>query len=70
MVQLDPAFELYCQVAPDSMPVTLTVPTLVMLSVVKPLLVANAADGAEAGVASIAKAKALEGVLVLPAASV
>ena len=64
-----PPSVLYCQLAPDSTPVTLTLPALVMLSVARPLLVARLAVGA-AAVLSSAKASALDVALTLPAASV
>ena len=52
VVQLVPPLVLYCQVAPVSRPETLTVPLLVMLSLVLPLLVARASVGLVGGVLS------------------
>ena len=64
-----PPFTLYCQLAPASSPVTLTVPTLVIRSVLTPLFVAIDKLGALA-TASKVKASAVETALTLPAASV
>ena len=67
--QLVPPLVLYCQVAPASSPATLTVPTLVMLSLPRPLSVPSVTVGAAAAL-SIVKASALELALTLPATSV
>src|SRR3989339_219349 len=47
-----PPFTLYCQLAPASRPVTLTVPTLVMASPAVPLSVVRASVGATGAVVS------------------
>ena len=73
VLQLVPPLVLYCQVAPVSMPVTLTVPMLVMPSLAMvPLSVARAKVGAAGAVPSTVMAVALlDGVtVVLLAASV
>ena len=51
-IHVVPASVLYFHVAPVSKPLTLTVPTLVMVSVARPLLVAKASVGATGGVVS------------------
>ncbi len=60
---------LYCQVAPSSMRATLTVPLLVMASLLLPLLVANDRPRPSGAVASIVKLRELT-LLVLPATSI
>ena len=78
--QLVPPLVLYCQVAPASRPLTLTLPLLVILSLARPLLLARLALGAMGGVVSTGggggatvvssvKISALDARLTLPAAS-
>ncbi|MCY1247804.1 hypothetical protein D9M72_611690 [compost metagenome] len=68
--QVVPPSVLYSQVAPDSMPVTLTVGLLVMPSVAEaPVSVARTAAGAATAVSSVTASGALL-ALTLPAASI
>ena len=67
VLQLAPPLVLYCQVAPASMPETLTVPTLVMPSLLElPSAVARAKAGAAGAVVSkVMTAALLDGVAVV-----
>ena len=71
-VQVPPPLVVYCQVAPNSSPLTFTRPLLVMPSLPElPVSLARANPGVVGGVASTAIVAALlVAVLVLPARSV
>ncbi len=69
--QVVPPLMLYCQVAPGSSPLTLTVPLLVMPSVADtPVSTASAAVGAMGGIVSTVTAPSAPTWLTLPATSV
>ena len=75
--QLMPPLMLYCQVAPASSPLTLTLPLLVMPSPTTPLSTARLRPGAAGGVVStggvtvlsMSRLRALDAAPLLPAAS-
>ena len=69
LTQVVPPLLLYCQAAPASRPVTLTLPLLVMPSPTTPLSTARLRLGAAGTAVSNVKASALELALRLPATS-